>query len=69
MANKDLKQKHLCPICGKYEFESRLSFDICEECGWQDDVLDEDDPDAITGANEMSVAEAREAYAKGEQVK
>lgn len=69
MANKELDQKHLCPVCGKFEFESRLSFEICDECGWQDDVFDEDDPDSISGANEMSLEEAREAYKNGEKVK
>ena len=69
MANKEMNQRHTCPVCGKYEFEKRLSFDICEECGWQDDLLDEDDPDSISGANEMTLEEAREAYSKGEQVR
>ena len=69
MANKELDQKHLCPVCGKFEFESRLSLEICDECGWQDDVFDEDAPDSISGANEMSIEEAREAYKNGEKVK
>lgn len=68
MAKNDLEKKHLCPVCGKYEFEKRLSFDICEECGWQDDLLDEDNPDSVSGANEMTLDEAKEAYNNGEQV-
>lgn len=69
MAKNDLEKKHLCPVCGKYEFEKHLSFDICEECGWQDDLFDEDDPDSISCANEMTLEEAREAYSNGEQVR
>lgn len=69
MANKEIFEKHYCPICGKFEFDKRLSFEICSVCGWQDDVLDEDDPDAITGANQMSIEEARAAYTKGEKVR
>lgn len=64
MSNK----KHKCPVCGKFEFEKRLSFEICEECGWQDDVFDEDDFDAISGANEMTLDEARNAYKEGRKV-
>ena len=61
--------KHICPVCGIFEFEKRLSFEICEVCGWQDDIFDDNDPEAISGANEMSLAEAKEAYAKNIKVK
>ena len=62
MIKKKLYEKHLCPVCGEFEFECRLSHEICEVCGWQDDVLDENDSDAITGANQVSINEAREIY-------
>lgn len=68
MSVKRLNENHKCPVCGKFEFDHRLSCEICEICGWQDDVFDEDDPDSISGANQMSVDEAREAYSKGETV-
>ena len=42
---KRLSRKHLCPVCGKTEFPKYLSHDICEFCGWQDDILEESDPD------------------------
>lgn len=65
MPGKKLSDKHFCPVCGKFEFGKRLSFEICEVCGWQDDIFDEDDPGADTGANEMSLDEYRAAYKTG----
>lgn len=35
--NDNAETKHLCPVCGKYEFEERDSFDMCTVCGWFDD--------------------------------
>lgn len=54
--------KHKCPVCGRYEFSETDSFDVCEVCGWEDDELQEDDPDYSGGANPMSLNEAREAW-------
>ena len=60
--------RHLCPVCGKYEFENKNSFDICPVCNWEDDGVQLDDPDWTEGANQMSLNEAREAYKNGLQV-
>ena len=59
---------HICPVCGKYEFEGFGSFDVCEVCGWEDDPVQERYPDEEGGANAMSLNQAREAYARGEEV-
>lgn len=56
--------KHLCPVCGKYEFEEQGSFDICDVCGWEDDPLQLKDPDLELGANEMSLNQAIKQYNK-----
>ena len=60
-----MEGKHKCPVCGEYEFEEHGSFDICEVCRWEDDPIQEKDPDYRGGANKMSLNEARDAYAKG----
>ena len=65
-------EKHMCPVCGKYEFEYHGCFDICEVCGWEDDNLQEKYPDLMGGANTMSLNQMREGYKMGktrEQVK
>ena len=58
------KRKHLCPICGQYEFPEQDSLDICDTCGWQDDLVQEKDPDYRGGANRMSLNEAKTAWEK-----
>lgn len=64
MSKVKLYEQHFCPVCGKFEFPHRLSHEICEVCGWQDDVFDENDSGAITGANSVDLAEARKQYEK-----
>lgn len=56
--------KMTCPICGQTIVEE---YDICEICGWENDPVQSYDPD-IRGANQMTLKEAREAWAKGEKV-
>lgn len=58
-----------CPVCGEYEFECENNFEICEVCGWENDGLQMDDPDERDCANEMSLNEARKAWAEGRRVK
>lgn len=65
MDKKELQKKHKCPVCGQYEFEKRLSFEICEVCGWQDDIFDENDPSEETGANPMSLSDYKAKFASG----
>lgn len=62
---KNLTKPHVCPVCGKYEFGFRNSFEICDICGWQDDAYQEDNPDEGDFANEMSLNEYKVAYESG----
>ena len=57
--------KNLCPVCGQMML---AEFDICENCGWENDFVQLDNPDFSGGANQMSLKEAREAWARGEKV-
>ena len=57
--------RYTCPVCGKYEFEYAGNFDICPVCGWEDDLVQLDEPDEEGGANNMSLNQARRAYARG----
>lgn len=50
-----------CPCCGKHEFEVLGEYDICSNCGWEDDPFQSKNPDR-SGANKMSLNEAREAF-------
>ncbi|MBQ6162927.1 MAG: hypothetical protein IK118_01830 [Clostridia bacterium] len=57
--------EHKCPVCGKYSFPYIDSYDICTNCGWQDDSYQEEDPDETCCANQMSLNQARKVYAAG----
>lgn len=60
--------KFKCPVCGKYTFAEDNDFDICRVCGWENDGVQNDDPNYEGGANRMSLNQAREAYKRGEKV-
>ena len=50
--------------CQRNSLPSRSAYEICPVCGWQDDDIQNDDPDLEGGANEMSLNQAKEAYKK-----
>lgn len=66
---RKIRVKHKCPVCGKHIFSEEGSYEYCVVCGWQDDAVQEDDPEYDGGANRMSLNEAREAYKKGIQIR
>lgn len=68
VGNALYRPTHICPVCGQYEFEERGSDDICEICGWQDDIVQELNPDEECGENQMSLNQAKEAWKNGEKV-
>lgn len=49
-----MEDKHKCAVCGEFEFEEYCSLEICEVCGWQDDPIQEANPDSLVGANHVS---------------
>ena len=55
-------QKFRCPCCGYYTLPSAGAYDICPVCFWEDDPVQEDDPDYPGGANDLSLNECRRNY-------
>ena len=51
-----------CACCGEYVFDEDSLFEICPNCYWQQDTVQEDNPDYDGGANEMSLNEYRKEY-------
>ena len=47
-----------CAVCGA-QVEP---YDICENCGWQDDDIQKINPDSRKGPNKISLNEARQLY-------
>ena len=41
-----------CKLCGIGNIE--MTHDICDYCGWEDDDVQQDDPEYVVGANIMS---------------
>lgn len=54
-----------CACCGKLVEK----FDICENCGWQDDNVQNKNPDFTGGANKISLREAKKRYLKSKNDK
>ena len=46
--------KYPCPVCGKHIFPGTGTFDICPECGWENDGMQGNDPDYQGGANDAA---------------
>ncbi len=59
--------KNKCPVCRKYKFAEK--YDICPNCGWENDPVQRKNPGFSGGANAMSLNEARTAYKNGEKVR
>ena len=49
-----------CACCG----EIVEKYDVCDNCGWQDDNIQNNNPDFVGGANMISLKEAKENYLK-----
>ncbi|MBQ5316992.1 MAG: hypothetical protein J6I96_05505 [Oscillospiraceae bacterium] len=60
---------HKCPVCGQTEFPFIGSNLICDVCKWEDDSVQETEPDLAGGANKYSLNENRKRWANGEYAK
>lgn len=53
-----------CPCCGHLTLSERGGYEICGECGWEDDGQDDHDAEVVRGGpnGRQSLAEARATY-------
>ena len=57
------KELYYCPVCGKYLFEDGPgSYEICPICDWEDDLVQEENPDYRGGANHESLNEYKKKW-------
>ena len=54
-----------CKLCGLGDIE--FPHDICNFCGWEDDSVQNDDPDYMGGANYMSLNQYRNFWAQNKE--
>ncbi|QHQ17266.1 hypothetical protein GMW39_16415 [Pectobacterium parmentieri] len=57
-----------CPCCGSDSVEGVGEYEICSLCLWEDDPFQAANPDCSGGANQMSLKQARDAFAQGKPV-
>lgn len=62
-----MAEKVKCPVCGKFEFDDRDDYEICDICFWENEEYQITHPDK-SGANRMSLNEARKAYREGRPI-
>ncbi len=48
-----------CQCCRERTISEPNAYEICEVCGWEDDLSQNMDPEFAGGANDMSLNEAR----------
>lgn len=57
---------YACPCCHLPTLEARCQWEICEECGWEDDGQDDLNADEVWGGpnGSESLTDARNRYAQ-----
>ena len=58
--------KHTCPCCGYQTLDEPANgtYDICDLCGWEDDAIQNQDPDYEGGANGICLRQAQHEFLK-----
>ncbi len=51
-----------CPCCLELTLGEAGAYEVCPNCNWEDDPVQQDDPMYAGGANKLSLLEARERY-------
>lgn len=57
-----------CPCCGKETLSEERNWEVCSNCGWEDDAIQLENPDFAGGANLFSLNEYRKLYLEGKDV-
>jgi len=62
----DKKMKHQCPCCDNFTIKNPdpLEHEICPVCFWENDPIQNADPEYDGGANKVSLSKARKNYKK-----
>ena len=55
-----------CPCCGSVSLDRLGQYELCDDCGWEDDPLQSADPDSTEGYNILSLNDAKIALSRGE---
>ena len=63
-----MEKAKCCACCGQRTLPENSFYEICTICGWQDDDIQNDDPNFEGGANDMSLNQAKMAYVQGRKV-
>ena len=55
--------RYSCPVCGYRTLSCRGMFEICIECGWEDEGIDDEDEQPVFGPNgDDTIREFRKKY-------
>lgn len=54
-----------CKVCGMGDIKQ--SYDICQFCGWEDDGLQNGQPDYMGGANHMSLNQYKKFWQENKE--
>ena len=60
------QQRFACPCCGYYTLDEEPpgTFAICPVCVWEDDSVQFQDHDYVSGANKVSLTQAQQNFQK-----
>ena len=62
-------KRYNCPCCGKTVFKEEHLFEICPNCGWEDDLVQFRNPDFEGGANFFSLNKYKTLFLAGKNAK
>jgi hypothetical protein len=62
--NGDMIPLLACPVCEYLSLPIRGNWDVCLVCGWKSDPVQEAVPDEAVGANNQSLNQARQNFAR-----